>query len=419
MNLLGLNDIIFANVSRYPDGNHVRYTGLDAFDYYYGLISYFFESKLATFRHFPWQIQVAFGLIVVCIIVIAVVAWRFFCHKKRLKQFHEDLDFVNTHLREHFYNILISPDDYDLEMVERECEMSIEDILKIPSEVLATVISELRLQLSEVTVLPNLDRLCEITGVKGFYERNLVERRDVLTTLQNLVTMTIRISEGHLATYINHHNTNIRHMARMCYIVCTKAEPYRYLEEDLQEKQALWRPMMLHRLFGWLKDTNRQMPQFLVLASIINDDATAAFLIEEIAYWGNEKEKVSISEFFLSPKFKCREAALKVVTFLHDDRQEDAIIRSYSDQPEYLRRECLKAIRAINSGKHTDFFVESYYDTSSKETRECALSCLYSYGIDGRRRFETMRKDIASDEQGINLINQIDSYAVLQQMRSI
>lgn len=418
MTLELLSNIIRCSTSSFPEGNAVRYLGSDAFDYYYGLVSYFWERQIATFRHFPWQVQTAFGLIVICIVVMIIVAWRFFKKKKQLQQFDETLNEVNEKLRSHFWSILTSADVYTRQMVEEECETTSDEFSKISPEVLSTIISELRLELSELTFLPNLDILCETTGVKLYYEENLTHRRDILPTLQNLVTTTLRISEGHLATYINHHNSNIRHLARMSYIVCTKAEPYRYLEEDLQETQALWRPMMLHRLFGWLRDTDRQMPQFLVLAGVMKDENTAAFLIEEIAYWGSESEKECINTFFLSPMFKCREAALKAVTFLHDDRHEQDIINSYPNQPEYLRRECLRAIHSIGSGRHTEFFVESYYGTSSKETRECALTCLYSYGAEGRRRFETMRTDIASDEQGLNLLDQIDSLAVLQQLRT-
>lgn len=413
-----LNEILQCNVSRYPDGNIVRYLGLDAFDYYYGIVSFYIGNKLAMFAHFPWQVRTAFMLTIVCTIVMIGVAILFMRKKKELKLFREELQEVNEKLRSHFWNILISADVYTRQMVEEECEMTEDDFAKISPEVLATIISELRLELSELTFLVNIDILCEVTGVKQYYESNLVHRRDILSTLQNLVTMTLRISEGYLATYINHHSSNVRHLARMSYIVCTKAEPYRYLEEDLQEEQALWRPMMLHRLFGWLRDTERQMPQFLVLAGVMNDPNTAAFLIEEIAYWGNDSEKASINSFFLSPMFKCREAALKAVTFLHDERHEQAIIESYPDQPEYLQRECLRAIHAMGTGKHTEFFVDSYYGTSSQETRECALTCLYSYSPEGRRRFETMRADIASDEQGLRLLDQIDSLAVLQQLRA-
>lgn len=419
MNLNGFNlpDFGSINISRYPDGNTVDFSGIDAFDYYYGSVAYWGQAIVAWFRDYSWQVQVSFAVILTCIAIIIYLAYRFYRNIRATLAFDRTLEEAKKKLRDAYYEVLIRPEEPTIAELEQMCGMKAEEIREYQPVIHATIISTLRLELSEITSLPNINFLCSITGVRQHYEQNLINKREVLSTLQNIVNMSLRISEGLLAIYINHHNANIRHMARMAYIICTETEPYRYLEEDLQEQQALWRPMMLHRLFGWLKYTERQMPQFLVLASVMKDDSTAAFLIEEVAYWGSEKEKASIKDFFLSPMFKCRQSALRAVALLCDDTQEDAIIASYEHQPELLRRECLKAISAINSGRQTEFFVEAFYGTSSKETRECALTCLYNYGTEGRRRFEMMRMEIADDQQAINLLNQIDSMAVLGQMR--
>lgn len=413
-----MSDFGLVNITRYPDGNTVDFTGIDAFDYYYGFVSYWGESIVAWFRDFSWQVQVSFTVILICIVTMIVIAYRFYQNIKKTRAFEEELANASAKYRDIFYNMLINPEEPTIEEVEAMLGGDLEQLNEHSPVIYATMISTLRLELNEITYLPNMSFLCKLTGVTTFYEQNLINKHDVLSTLQNIVNMSLRVSEGLLAIYINHYNTNIRHMARMAFIICTETEPYRYLEEDLQEQQALWRPMMLHRLFGWLKDTGRQMPQFLVLASVMKDDTTAAFLIEEIAYWGSEKEKANIKEFFLSPMFKCRLAALRAVALLCDESQEQDIIASYEHQPDNLRKECLKAISAINSGRHTEFFVDAFYNTSSKEVRECALSCLYHYGPQGRRRFEMMRTEIADDQMAINLLNQIDSMAVLTQMRN-
>lgn len=405
-------------ITRYPDGNTVNFTGVDAFDYYYGFVSYWYESIVAWFRDYSWQVQVSFAVILACIVTMIYLAFKFYQSIKKTRAFENKVKEASEKFREVFYQVLIGLEEPTEEELEALCGMQQEKMREEYSPVVfSTIISTLRLELSEITVLPNINSLCRFTGVTAYYEQNLIDKLDVLATLQNIVNMALRVSEGLLAIYINHHNANIRHMARMAFIICTETEPYRYLEEDLQEQQALWRPMMLHKLFGWLRDTERQMPQFLVLASIMKDDDTAAFLIEEIAYWGSEKEKASIKQFFLSPMFKCRKSALRAVALLCDDTQEDAIVESYEHQPDYLRCECLKALSSINSGQHTEFFVFAFHNTSSKQVRECALSCLYNYGSEGRRRFEILRSEIGDDPQTITLLNQIDSMAVLNQMR--
>lgn len=412
-----MSDFGLVEITRYPDGNTVNFTGIDAFDYYYGFVSYWGDSIVAWFRDYSWQVQVSFSVILICIVTMIIIAYRFYRNMKKTRAFEEELAEASGKYREAFYNILISPEEPSVEEVEAMCGGEMEQLNDYSPVIYATIISTLRLELNEITYLPNMNYLCRLTGVTTFYEQNLINKQDVLCTLQNIVNMSLRVSEGLLAVYINHHNNNIRQMARVAYIICTETEPYRYLEEDLQEQQALWRPMMMHRLFGWLKATERQMPQFLVLASIMKDDATAAFLIEEIAYWGSDKEKAAVKDFFLSPMYKCRKSALRVVAQLCDETQEDAIIASYEHQPDRLRCECLKAIQAINSGQHTEFFVEAFYGTSSKMIRECALTCLYNYGTEGRRRFEMMRTEVADDPLTLTLLDQIDSMAVLNQMR--
>lgn len=413
-----LSELGHIEITRYPDGNTVDFTGVDAFEYYYGLVAFWGQSVVAWYRDYSWQVQVSFGVILTCIATMIYLAFRFFRNIRKTRAFEQEVAEATEKFREIFYGILIRPDEPTTDEMEELFGENLESIRDYSPVVYSTIISTLRLELSEISSLPNINFLCKITGVTQYYEQNLINKHDVLATLQNIVNMSLRMSEGLLAIYINHHIANIRHMARMAFIICTETEPYRYLEEDLQEPQALWRPMMLHRLFGWLKDTERQMPQFLVLASVMKDEATAAFLIEEIAYWGSDKEKASIHEFFLSPMHKCRQSALRAVALLCDETQEDEIVASYEHQTDELCIECLKALSAIGSGRHTQFFVEAFHNTSSKQIRECALTCLYNYGSEGRRRFEIMRTEMAHDPLGLMLLDQIDSMAVLNQMRN-
>lgn len=416
-------DIISAlrhiDITRFPDGNTVEVTGVDALEYYYNYITYWLRSVMSWYSDHSWQVQISFGVILVCIFTMIYLATRFLRQIRRTKAFEHKVAAATEKYRDAFYDILIRPDEPSIEEIEELCGENAEGLKEYSPKVYATIISTLRLELSEISSLPNINFLCNLTGVTAYYKQNLINKHDVMSTLQNIVNMSLRMSEGLLAIYINHHIPNIRHMARMAFIICTETEPYRYLEEDLLEPQALWRPMMLHRLFGWLKDTERQMPQFLVLASAMKDEATAAFLIEEIAYWGSDQEKASIHQFFLSPMLKCRQSALHAVALLCDETQEDAIVESYEHQTDVLRCECLKAVSAIRSGRHTQFFVDAFFNTSSKQIRECALTCLYDYGTEGRRRFEMMRAEIANDPLGIKLLDQIDSMAVLNQMRMV
>ncbi len=399
------------NVS-YPDGQSVDFYGFEVVEFY-------LKRYLMYFSDYSINIRLLYGLIIVCIITMIILFVMFIHQIRRTRRKKKALEKARKNLHEGFYQILISDEKPKVEDLEKACDMTLDEIKKYKPAVLSQLISEICMDLSrELENIPNTETLCSMTGVKALYERNLATKTYVLLTLQNLANMHIPVSEGLLAVYINHHNADIRHMARICHVVSSSADPYRYLEEDLNEHQGLWRFMMLHRLFGWLKANERQMPQFLVLSQKVQNQDSVSFLIKEVAYWGSDTEKSQLHTLFLSPNYRYREAALHAVAVLRDKNQEQAAIDTFEKQPDTLKQEVLRAVYAVNSGQHTEFFVKAFRTSALKTTREVALSCLYSYGTDGRRRFELLRSELLQDESDRVLMDQIDAVSILNQLRT-
>ncbi len=396
----------------YPDGQSVDFYGFEVVEFY-------LKRYLMYFSDYSINIRLLYGLIIVCIITMIILFVMFIHQIRRTRRKKKALEKARKNLHEGFYQILISDEKPKVEDLEKACDMTLDEIKKYKPAVLSQLISEICMDLSrELENIPNTETLCSMTGVKALYERNLATKTYVLLTLQNLANMHIPVSEGLLAVYINHHNADIRHMARICHVVSSSADPYRYLEEDLNEHQGLWRFMMLHRLFGWLKANERQMPQFLVLSQKVQNQDSVSFLIKEVAYWGSDTEKSQLHTLFLSPNYRYREAALHAVAVLRDKNQEQAAIDTFEKQPDTLKQEVLRAVYAVNSGQHTEFFVKAFRTSALKTTREVALSCLYSYGTDGRRRFELLRSELLQDENDRVLMDQIDAVSILNQLRT-
>lgn len=397
----------------YPDGQSVDFYGIEVVEYY-------IKRLLLYFSDYAVHVRLLYGLIVVCILSMIVLFVLFI--RKIKHNFRDQREFRQAHenLYSGFYKILTSGTKPKVEDVELACDTSLNIIQKYRPEILSKLISEICMDLSrELDNIPNTNILCSMVGVKTLYERNLATSHNVLLTLQNLANMHIPVSEGLLAIYINHYNNNVRHMARICHVISSDSDPYHYFIEDLSENQGLWRFMMLHRLFGWLWANERQMPQFIVLAETLDNQDSVAFLIQEVAYWGSEAEKKSLHKFFLSPNYRYRAAALLAMSILRDKDQEKAAVESYDQQPESIRQEVLKAVYAVNSGAYTDFFVQAFRNSTSKQTREIALTCLYTYGNDGRRAFELLRWEVINSEPDRKLMDQIDALAILNQMRMI
>lgn len=399
--------------TNYPDGQSVDFYGFEVIEYY-------FKRFLLHFSDYAVHIRILYCLILACIITMMVLFVLFFRRMRRNRDEKREFDSAHKNLHDGFYQILTSDQQPEIETIEKVCNMTMDNITKYRPEILSKLISEICMDLSrELDYIPNIDTLCTLTGVKTYYEKCLATKHRVLFTLQNIVNMHIRISEGYLAIYINHHNNNIRHMARMCHVISSNSDPYRYFLEDLNEHEGLWRFMMLHRLFGWLSANDCQMPQFLVLADKIQNEESVAFLIEEVAYWGSEREKSELHELFLSPHYSYRTAALKAMAILRDKDQEQAAVDSYEQQPESIRQEVLKAVAAVGSGLRTQFMEDAFRHSSSKQTREIALQCLYSYGKEGRRAFEFLRYEVLENEEDRVLMDQIDAIGILNQMRML
>lgn len=381
------------------------------------VIGYYLNNIQNYLAEYSWQVRTAYGLIVGCIFVMIILFGLFILMIRKTTKYKKEYQQLEEKFREPLYQIMILPEPPSVQEIEGLMGCDFTELKRYDSAMFAQLISSLRMELCEVLYIPNMQYICKITGVTDYIERCLIGRTKVFEILQMVVNLNIRISEGELAIYLNHHNTNIRLMARLAYIICTENEPYKYLEEDLNQKMLPWRPMLTHRLFGWLQECGRPMPSFIVIAESLDNEEASAFLIEEVAYWGTDTEKNELSKFFLAPRYIIRLAAMRATAQLAREANEPALVESYDHQPEYIKREVLKTVLAINSGKQLDFYEMAYKTTSSKETQEQALSCLYMYGNEGRRRFEMIRSRYQVGEETRTLLDQIDATNLLKQLQ--
>lgn len=381
------------------------------------VIGYYLNNIQNYLAEYSWQVRTAYGLIVGCIFVMIILFGLFILMIRKTTKYKKEYQQLEEKFREPLYQIMILPEPPSVQEIEGLMGCDFTELKRYDSAMFAQLISSLRMELCEVLYIPNMQYICKITGVTDYIERCLIGRTKVFEILQMVVNLNIRISEGELAIYLNHHNTNIRLMARLAYIICTENEPYKYLEEDLNQRMLPWRPMLTHRLFGWLQECGRPMPSFIVIAESLDNEEASAFLIEEVAYWGTDIEKNELSKFFLAPRYIIRLAAMRATAQLAREANEQALVESYDHQPEYIKREVLKTVLAINSGKQLDFYEKAYKTASSKETQEQALSCMYMYGNEGRRRFEMIRSSYQVGEETRTLLDQIDATNLLKQLQ--
>lgn len=382
-----------------------------------GILQYYWLWIKSICSEYSWMMVTSYS-ITLCSIVALVFLFSLFLFKiwrqqqkaviqRKLKDYYIDK----------FRMILGSAEELSRLQILEILQKTDEELRRNNPNYYAQLLERARMEMYEIVYLPNLQTLAEALGVCAYFEKMLLVRHNVFRTLQMMLMLQLRINEGRLANYVNHTNHEIRMMARLNYIVCSSNEPYRYLLEDLDKEQSMYRPMILNYVFGWMKYQDKHMPNFLILAQQVKNEDSAAYLIHEVAYWGKDEEKENVKDFFLAKRMKVRQAAIEVVATLQDATAEEQLVESYYQQPENIRIQILKALLAIGSGKQTEFFRKAYESSSSRETRETALQCLYNYGNEGRRLFEIMRQEASKEDR--TLIDQVDSFILLEELRTM
>ncbi|MBR1809317.1 MAG: HEAT repeat domain-containing protein [Paludibacteraceae bacterium] len=367
-------------------------TGPTAYFYGWQVLEYVRYLADAYLKQFPWQVQMSLIIITISSLSIFILYALFFQRIIRRSSRNRALQKCRERYEEAFRTILLTKEKMPQEEMEYVAGADEAELRMTNGDVFTQLLVSLRLEMADDVYIPNMQRLCNITGVKNFLEAKLVKNRDVEQTLQVLMTLPIRVSEGALAPYTDNKNLRIRELARSYFGFCSKTEPFHFVTEDVNKSFNLWYPPIFHRLCSWHRAKGHPIPQLLALARRSDNDARKALFISEIPYWGTKDEKTGICQFLTSSSPKCRSAAIQALALIGDPASEAELVKNYSIQFPTAKRETLLAIAKINTGRQTEFFRQAYLNSTSHSTRAVALSCLFNYGESGRQVFYELRR---------------------------
>lgn len=382
-------------------------------DFYGWDVVMFYISSLRTFvQQYSWQVRLSMGIIFCCVMMMLMVFVLFIIRIRQRNRYQRDFNHCYNTYSENFIEILEEPMVLTRQQILEMCDEDERGFSHYDGFLYAEVLTHVRMILNDKMYLPNLQTLCEVTGARAALENRLKRRRSIMRTLQMVNTLPLNINEGLLAIYTSHSKHQVAQLARVAYCMCSQAEPYLYFLEDMNHPQSSWYRITMHRILGWNRAQNFPMPPLWMLATQCENPQMAAFLVEEISYWGTEEEKHQLQNFFYDQRIQCRVAAIRSLARLRYEGAEDQIVQSYEQQPQVVRREMLRALSSFHSGKYVEFFANVYKSAPSHTTRRITLECLYDYCEEGRLRFETLDKE--TGEQDAVFFAQIRTLAKLR-----
>jgi len=384
--------------------------GPTAIFYGWEVVQYIRYMINAYLLQFPWQVRISFGIIMLSVLTITILFFLF-SHKAN-KRWRDDTEFekyrrwYESELRE----ILRTEEKLSREEMEYICHHDRSQFHQADGMLLARLLEKLRMEQTHKLYIPNMQRLCRLTGVQEALETNLLKHKDVERTLQILMTLPCRVSEGSLAVYLENKEPRIRELARAYYGFCSKTEPFAMVTRDVSEPFNLWYPTIFHRLCGWHVAKSHPMPHFSSLINQSKNEDKKALFISEVPYWGTEEEKRSLRDFLNSSSKKCCSAAIRALAMIGDPEAEDELVKNYDALFPEAKRETLRALASINTGRQVEFFRQAYLHTTSQKTRAIVLSCLYKYGPEGKKVFYELANAGHDDNQFFKQIEIIEQH---------
>ena len=342
-------------------------------------IRYWVSLLEDSYAGYSWQIELSFHIVIGCSAIVVfgffLFWWRVYRHNREKKKENK----VREEYAEKFRKILASDAKMSRLMIATELDRDEKDLKKNSPYFYANILEEIRMDMQERLSLPNMQSLALATGVTDTFSDNLLRNKKVFQTLQFMVMLQVTLNEGRLSKYRNHKRPDVRMMARLNYIMCTTDNPYLYLGDDLDDTTTLYEPMLLHYVFGWMSANKRKLPNFLFHVENTKIDTSAAFMLNEVRFWGKGEEKARVKEFLRDERPLVRRAAVQIVGELGDISAEEILTDIYPDEPEDIKQDILYTILKLNSGLQADFLKEAYQSSASRETQVVALQCMYQY----------------------------------------
>lgn len=247
--------------------------------YGFEVLKYYFFVLKNIFAGYPWQVCVAYGIVCACVLTMVILFIKFLLGVRKNKREEKKKKDIAERFFDKIRDILSAPKMQYSEIVS----ILEEDVAKLKknAKYFIPILVSIRTKLNDKPYLPNLATMVNILGITEHCESSLLKNDSVFDTLQMMSMLQLGVSEGYLANYLNHRDRHTRLMARMCYILSSEKEPYKYLDKDMKDYDSLLYFIILHYIFAYLKEQNRKLPDFVALAEKAPSSNMADFYKKE------------------------------------------------------------------------------------------------------------------------------------------
>lgn len=250
----------------------------------------------------------------------------------------------------------------------------------------------------------NLHVLLDIFGLQHFLE-NLVNRGSMKIKAEVLIMLRafkLPVNQWIANQLLNSRRLRLRRLAMYASIMSSSNTDLEYFESEFFDKNCCtYDEIQLGYVLERRKSMKRKIPNLAQLALVQKNPATQAIFVRLMHQFDQKEYCADLEELFNRGGDKeLMHEICRTWGYLRYTEGEEFLQNVLMTQSDDTKIAIMHALARMATGKSMGVFVDGYRNSGDPRVKYESLRCLYTYGQEGRRKFNEL-KDAASEKEKV------------------
>ncbi len=353
--------------------------------FYYSFIGYPFLLQFAVFFLFVFSLAI--------IIAAGRFSWVILDHYRK-KRFQQRLYYrYLTPVTE----VITARENFVLQDIAPVIRCNVKNLKAREKRILTNILLRIRNREKRINE-ENFRVVVDYFEIRQFWEKKMRHGRTAmkLKALRKLDELNIAAQGSIISPLTYSRNPQVRKKARVFYMLFSKTNPFKFLEEDFDPSFDNWDKVEIHRVLVQRED---QLPLISQWLKKSDNPAYQAFMIDEIRFFNQQRCIPYLLETIRGHDAFLRERCIEALAAMDYKAAEADFMREYPLQPLGVQKSIIRAIRMFQTGKALFFLEDAYRVTPDVDLKMLILRAVLNYGAAGKELFYMMQHKAPQKER--------------------
>lgn len=248
----------------------------------------------------------------------------------------------------------------------------------------------------------NLHVLLDIFDLPQFLE-NTVNKGSLKLKAEVLIMLRafkLPVNQWIANQLLNSRRLRLRRLAMYASIMSSSNTDLEYFESDFFDDHCCtYDEIQLGYVLERRKSMRRKIPNLAQLAALQKNPGTQAVFVRLMHQFEQKEYCADLEELFSRGNKELMHEICRTWGYLGYTEGEQILQDVIMTQSDDTKVAIMHALTRLNTGKSLNVIVDGYRNSGDPHVRYEALRCLYSYGPEGRRKFEELKLEAPEHEK--------------------